>query len=108
MLDDTVILARATAEATSNQYDPIQNQVLSGENGLSGKGEPEGTTSKKYSDDNLEKAQDYMSKVFNGNVQVLTVTNPKAVDLMEQIKTNLKSSSVPYERCLMILLLLLK
>jgi hypothetical protein len=38
-----------------------------------------------------------MTKVFNGNVQTLTVTNPKAVDLIEKIKTNLKADSVPYD-----------
>ncbi|MEH6996574.1 hypothetical protein V7075_28365, partial [Neobacillus drentensis] len=48
-------------------------------------------------DDNLEKAKNYMNKVFNGNVQTLTVTNPEAVVLIEKIKNNLKADSVPYD-----------
>ncbi|WP_077213494.1 hypothetical protein [Bacillus dakarensis] len=98
VLDDTVILARAKADATSNQYDPIQNHVLSGENGLSGKGDPDGTKPAEVSDDNLQKAQEYMKNVFNDNVQILTITNPEAVALIEKIKTNLFSKSVPYNQ----------
>jgi hypothetical protein len=48
-------------------------------------------------DDNLDKAKSYMNKVFNGNVQTLTVTNPEAVVLIEKIKNNLKAESVPYD-----------
>jgi hypothetical protein len=48
-------------------------------------------------DDNLDKAKSYMNKVFNGNVQTLTVTNPEAVVLIEKIKNNLKADSVPYD-----------
>ncbi|WP_102348504.1 hypothetical protein [Bacillus sp. Marseille-P3661] len=96
VLDDTVILARDKADSTSNQYDPLQNHVLSGEDGLSGKGEPEGTTDAEFTDDNLEKAKNYMNNVFNGNVQILTITNPEADDLIDKIKANLFSSSVQY------------
>ncbi|MCH1626687.1 hypothetical protein [Fredinandcohnia quinoae] len=98
VLDDTIILARGSAQTTSNQYDSVQNQVLTGTNGMSGKGEDKGTSNNnEATDDNLDKAKSYMNKAFNGNVQILTVTNPKAVDLIDRIKTNLKSSSVPYK-----------
>lgn len=94
VLDDTVILARTKPETTSNQYDRLQNQVLSGTSGASGKGELKGIPGKtKATDDNLVKARDQMTKMFNGDVKIMTVTDPKAVDLINQIKKNLKSAS---------------
>jgi len=98
VLDDTVILANSETQATANQYDPVQSHVLSGTDGMSGRGEPEEVTAKEATDDNLEKARDYMNQVFNNNVQILTVTNPKAVELMEKIKNDLKSKNVPYSQ----------
>jgi hypothetical protein len=103
VLDDTVILARATPEVTSNQYDSMQEHVLNGVDGMSSKDLNKKDTANMNStaaqdvDDNLEKAKSYMTKVFNGNVQTLTVTNPEAVVLIEKIKTNLKADSVPYD-----------
>ncbi|MDQ0970623.1 hypothetical protein QFZ31_000501 [Neobacillus niacini] len=103
VLDDTVILARATPEVTSNQYDSMQEHVLNGVDGMSRKDQNKkdaanmNNTATQDVDDNLDKAKSYMNKVFNGNVQTLTVTNPEAVVLIEKIKNNLKSESVPYD-----------
>ncbi|NWQ42736.1 hypothetical protein MLOOGBEN_18700 [Bacillus sp. EB106-08-02-XG196] len=103
VLDDTVILARATPEVTSNQYDSMQEHVLNGVDGMSRKDQNKKDTANMNNtaaqdvDDNLDKAKSYMTKVFNGNVQTLTVTNPQAVVLIEKIKNNLKADSVPYD-----------
>lgn len=103
VLDDTVILARATPEVTSNQYDSMQEHVLNGVDGMSRKDQNKKdpanmkNTASQDVDDNLDKAKSYMNKVFNGNVQTLTVTNPEAVVLIEKIKNNLKEESVPYD-----------
>ncbi|MEH7014104.1 hypothetical protein V7087_25380 [Neobacillus niacini] len=103
VLDDTVILARATPEVTSNQYDSMQEHVLKGVDGMSRKDQNKkdpanmNNTAAQDVDDNLDKAKSYMNKVFNGNVQTLTVTNPEAVVLIEKIKNNLKADSVPYD-----------
>jgi predicted DNA binding CopG/RHH family protein len=104
VIDDTVILARSTPEVTSNQYDSMQEHVLQGVDGMSRKDlnkkdadRMKNAAANQDVDDNLEKAKSFMSKVFNGNVQTLTVTNPKAVVLIEKIKTNLKADSVPYD-----------
>ncbi|MFP7298249.1 hypothetical protein [Neobacillus niacini] len=103
VLDDTVILARAAPEVTSTQYDSMQEHILNGVDGMSRKDLNQkdlvntNNTASQDVDDNLEKAKSYMNKVFNGNVQTLTVTNPAAVELIEKIKTNLKADSVPYD-----------
>lgn len=103
VLDDTVILARATPEVTSNQYDSMQQHVLNGVDGMSRKDQNKkdpanmNNSAAQDVDDNLDKAKSYMNKVFNGNVQTLTVTNPEAVVLIEKIKNNLKAESVPYD-----------
>ncbi|WP_449622343.1 hypothetical protein [Robertmurraya sp. Marseille-Q9965] len=101
VLDDTVILARAAAETTSNQYDSMQDHVLNSANGITNpNGTNQDTTEETVTqdvDDNLEKARNYMNNVFNGNVQTLTITNPKAVTLIEKIKNDLKKEDVPYE-----------
>jgi hypothetical protein len=101
VLDDTVILARATPEVTSTQYDSMQEHTLNGVDGMSRKDsntkDNANTTAAQEEDDNLIKAKSFMNKVFNGNVQTLTVTNPKAVELIEKIKNNIKADSVPYE-----------
>ncbi|WP_045521485.1 hypothetical protein [Neobacillus niacini] len=103
VLDDTVILARATPEVTSNQYDSMQEHVLNSVDGVSRKDQNKkvpanmNNTAAQDVDDNLDKAKSYMNKVFNGNVQTLTITNPEAVVLIEKIKNNLKADSVPYD-----------
>jgi hypothetical protein len=97
VLDDTIILARAKPEVTSTKYDEMQNKVLKNTTGMSGKGNLDGVDqTKANTDDNLEKAKEAMNKAFNGQVQILTVTNPKAMTLMDRIKTNIKSSKISY------------
>jgi predicted DNA binding CopG/RHH family protein len=104
VIDDTIILARSTPEVTSNQYDSMQEHILNGVDGMSRKDlnkkdadSMENAIAAQDVDDNLEKAKSYMTKVFNGNVQTLTVTNPEAVVLIEKIKKDLKADSVPYD-----------
>jgi hypothetical protein len=104
VIDDTIILARSTPEVTSNQYDSMQEHVLNGVDGMSRKDlnkkdadSMKNDTASQDVDDNLEKAKSYMTKVFNGDVQTLSVTNPEAVVLIEKIKNNLKEDSVPYD-----------
>ncbi len=97
VLDDTIILARAQNEATSTQYDEIQNKVLKNTAGSSGKGNLDGVdVSKLNTDDNMDKAKDMMEKAFNGQVQILTITNPAAIPLIDGIKTNIKSETPNY------------
>lgn len=101
VLDDTVILARASQEVTSTQYDELQNKVLKNTSGASGKGTQDGVDYQKLktdSHDNLEKAKAAMTKAFNGQVQILTVTNPKAMTLIDGIKANIKSAKPDYNR----------
>lgn len=94
VIDDSVILARNEKQTTSHQYDQMQNDVLSGTDGMSGKGEPKGVNdSQKASHDNLDQAKAQINKMFSGNVKILTVTDPKALDLIASIKENIKSSS---------------
>ncbi|WP_106497852.1 hypothetical protein [Lentibacillus sp. Marseille-P4043] len=94
VIDDSVVLARNKAGTTSHKYDNMQNDLLSGNEGMSGKGEPEGVEDgKNESHDNLDQAKEEVNDMFNGNVKILTVTNPEALDLIEQIKEDIKSSS---------------
>ncbi|TCJ01666.1 hypothetical protein [Cytobacillus praedii] len=100
VLDDTVILARATPEVTSTRYDSMQEHTLKGVDGMSrkdlNKNDTATTVADQEDDDNLIKAKSFMNQVFNGNVQTLTVTNPAAVELIEKIKNDIKADSVPY------------
>lgn len=99
VLDDTIILARAQNEVTSTQYDEMQNKVLTNTSGSSGKGNLDGVdTQKMNNDDNMDKAKDMMSKAFNGQVQILTITNPAALPLIDGIKTNIKSETPNYTK----------
>ncbi|MCM3764128.1 hypothetical protein [Neobacillus niacini] len=99
VMDDTIILARAQQEVTSTRYDELQNKVLKNTSGQSGKGDLDGVDANKLnSDDNLERAKEVMSKAFNGQVQILTITNPKALPLIEGIKTNIKSPTPSYSQ----------
>jgi hypothetical protein len=95
VLDDTIILARAKQQTTSTRYDNLQNHVLRGTNGMSGKGEQQGVSTKNNNnniDDNLQHAKRIMNDAFGGNVQILTITNPKAPGLIDRIKSTIKSS----------------
>jgi len=99
VLDDTVILARAKQEVTSTRYDELQNKVLKSTSGLSGKGNLDGVDQDKLNnDDNLDRAKEVIDKAFNGNVQVLTITNPKALPLIDGIKANIKAKNPSYSK----------
>ncbi len=99
VLDDTIILARAKQEVTSTRYDELQNKVLKNTAGSSGKGNLDGVDPEKLNnDDNLEKAKEMMDKAFNGHVQILTITNPKAMPLIDGIKANIKSATPSYSK----------
>ncbi len=93
VVDDSVILARNKAENTSHEYDSMQRNLLSNTEGMSGKGEPDGAGNGAQIDDNLSQAMKKMDEMFNGNVKVLTVTNPESADLIESIKEKIMDSS---------------
>lgn len=97
IVDDSVILARKKAETTSHEYDHMQKDVLSGTEGMMGKGEPQGVKGSQNPNDktydNLDQAQEMIDDMFNGNVKILTVTDPKAVDIINQIEDNIKGSA---------------
>ncbi|EKN69255.1 hypothetical protein BABA_11091 [Neobacillus bataviensis LMG 21833] len=97
VIDDTIILARAKQEVTSTSYDELQNKVLNNTAGASGKGDLDGVDPAKLNtDDNLDKAKEVMGKAFNGQVQILTITNPQALPLIDGIKANIKSATPNY------------
>ncbi|MED4227019.1 hypothetical protein [Neobacillus cucumis] len=99
VLDDTVILARAQAATTSTRYDEMQQKVLTNTSGLSGKGNLDGVDADKLNtDDNLDKAKDLMTKAFDGQVQILTITNAKAMPLIDGIKANIKADQTNYTK----------
>ncbi|GGH77875.1 hypothetical protein JOD43_001419 [Pullulanibacillus pueri] len=93
VVDDAVVLARAKSENTSSQYSNAQRHLLSNTSGMSGKGEVQGTEGKEVSTDNLDQASKSIRKMFNGNVKILTATDPKVPDLVEKVKADLESSS---------------
>lgn len=99
VLDDTIILARAKHEVTSTRYDELQNKVLKNTSGSSGKGNLDGVDPDKLNtDDNLDRAKEVMDKAFNGHVQILTITNPKALPLIDGIKANIKTANPSYSK----------
>ncbi len=99
VLDDTVILARAKHETTSTRYDEMQSKLLNNTAGESGKGDSDGVDKTDInSDDNLDHAKRLMNKAFDGHVQILTVTNPKAMTLIDRIKATIKADNPSYSR----------
>lgn len=96
-VDDSIVLARNKPETTSHEYDDVQRKVLSGTQGQTGKEEPQPQEQKMEHGnndklDNLNQAQEMMDDMFNGNVKILTVTDPKAIDLITNIKKSIESS----------------
>ncbi|MFE0554953.1 hypothetical protein ACFW1P_03320 [Paenibacillus sp. NPDC058910] len=91
VLNDTIILARAESRVSSNQYDNMQQKVLSQTQGMSGKGEPnQGVIGAKPADnDNMSQAKEQVKSMFNEEVQILTVTNPQAPELIDRIASKL-------------------
>jgi hypothetical protein len=73
--------------------------VLKNTSGSSGKGNLDGVDPDKLNrDDNLDRAKELMDKAFNGHVQVLTITNPKALPLIDGIKANIKDKNPSYSK----------
>lgn len=92
VVDDAVILARDKAATSSHKYDNTQKQLLSGNKGQSGKGESNGVADGNGNDlDNLQQAKHKMQEMFNGNVTVLTITQPGATDLISGIKKDVEN-----------------
>ncbi|WP_309118232.1 hypothetical protein [Paenibacillus sp.] len=94
VIDDTVILARETPSIVSNRYDALQNEVLSPTQGMSGKGaRNEGTkVERSAEDDNLAIAKKQVEEMFEGHVRIRTVTDARAVELIERIQSNMAAS----------------
>jgi hypothetical protein len=98
VFDDTVILAAKERYPTGSKYDPMQQKVLSDTGGMSAKGkEPSrdiGTYgSGNVTNDNLKEAEHRIRTIMGGNVKVLTVIGPQAVELINRIRSNAVSSS---------------
>lgn len=93
VIDDTVVLARAKPEKTSHEYDDMQQDVLKGTRGMSGKGDPKGTKAKGADGDNLKQARAKINDMFDGHVKILTTTDPKTTQLTKRIKKEIKDSS---------------
>jgi hypothetical protein len=99
VLDDTVILARDKEQLSSSQYDPLQHKVLNPNGGQSSRG-PQSNQgaatrgSQGVNHDNMIQAREQVEALLGGNVRILTVTNPKAVALMDRIKSGVNSNSM--------------
>lgn len=99
-LDDMVIIAESKHRTTASQYDAMQQKVLSGTAGMSGKG-PEvgpGLNAGTYgagaqaTHDSLEQAERWVRSNM-GNVKVYSVTSPEAVHTIDRIRSGAGSSS---------------
>lgn len=97
VVDDSMILARNNPETTSHEYDDMQRDLLSGTEGMEGKGEPKGVEGSQNKNDdthdNLKQARDKINDMFDGNVKILTVTNPDATALIDRIKEDIMNNS---------------
>ncbi|MBW7457781.1 hypothetical protein ACFOLF_29740 [Paenibacillus sepulcri] len=93
VFDDSVVLAAAKRELTASQYDPMQEKVLSGTGGFSGRGtEPNsriGTfgAGEKVSADNIDMAEKQIETLIGGSVHVIKIVNPEAVKTIKQIRS---------------------
>lgn len=95
VIDDTVILAQMEDSVSANQLDDLQWKLLSPTKGMSGKGETiDGLrgTDKGQSQNSLEQAKRRINQMFNNDIQILTVTNPEALDLIDRITGKLRTS----------------
>ncbi|GMK40828.1 hypothetical protein PCCS19_38840 [Paenibacillus sp. CCS19] len=94
VFDDTVVLATAKKVSSASQYDEVQQKLLSPTEGSSGTGVTpgEGLGGMKGTDtsshDNLTLASKQIQNFMGGKVKVLTVESAKAVQLIEQIRTD--------------------
>ncbi|MDY0396194.1 hypothetical protein RWE15_19840 [Virgibacillus halophilus] len=95
VVDDAVILARDKAENTNHSYDNVQKQLLSGNEGESGKGQAKGVKPDNQQNadnhDNLQEAKQKMHEMFDGHVTILTVTQQGANDLIKGIKKSVEN-----------------
>src|SRR5699024_12484536 len=73
VVDDSVVLARTKKETTSHEYDQMQRNLLSGTEGMAGKGELKGVEGSQNEDeksyDSLDQAKNEINEMFNGNVK---------------------------------------
>ncbi|MGO4369648.1 hypothetical protein [Paenibacillus sp. 2TAB19] len=92
VFDDTVILAAEKREASASKYDAVQRKLLDQTEGLSSKGYSPGTGlggmngTDQGSHDNLSMAASQIKTFIGADVKVLTVTGPRAVRAIEQIR----------------------
>ncbi|HZG13854.1 MAG TPA: hypothetical protein VE710_02430 [Candidatus Bathyarchaeia archaeon] len=123
VLDDTVILGESDAPTRDgSHYDAMQSKVLTGYSGTSAKGPMNptgftgtngttGSTSRGWEQvknnqgtndlhtknatglSNVQMAAQEVHRIFGGNVRVLTVKDPKAIEAINRVKTNLKSAN---------------
>lgn len=98
VLDDSVILARSEPQIVTNQPDELQKKVLNPVEGMSGKGSEinmQGVSGQNPIDtDNMANAKELVESMFDGHVQIMTVTNPQALDLIDSITRKLQASPV--------------
>lgn len=94
VFDDTVVLATAKKVSSAARYDEVQQKLLSSNEGLSGTGSTPGkglggmTGTDTSSHDNLALAAKQIESFMGGKVKVLTVESAKAVQTIEQIRTD--------------------
>ncbi|MDQ0114813.1 hypothetical protein [Paenibacillus harenae] len=100
VFDDTVILAAEKREASASEYDAVQRKVLDQTEGMSSKGySPDsGLGGMKGTDqgahDNLSMAASRIKSFIGADVKVLTVTGPKAVQAIEQIREGAMADNI--------------
>ncbi|MFC5650309.1 hypothetical protein ACFPYJ_14455 [Paenibacillus solisilvae] len=93
VFDDTVILAAKKRALTASQYDAMQEKVLSGTSGFSGRGKEPNTrvgtygAGNKNSDDNLDMAAKHIQAVIGGQVHILKIVSPKAVETILRMRS---------------------
>ncbi|WP_337104246.1 hypothetical protein [Paenibacillus sp. YIM B09110] len=92
VFDDTVILAAEKREPSASKYDAVQRKLLDQTEGLSSKGYSPGTGlggmngTDHGSHDNLSMAASQIKTFIGADVKVLSVTGPRAVRAIEQIR----------------------
>ncbi|PWW02886.1 hypothetical protein DFQ01_108164 [Paenibacillus cellulosilyticus] len=94
VFDDTVVLATAKKVSSASRYDEVQQKLLSSNEGMSTTGTTPGkglggiTGTDTTDHDNLSLAANQIEGFMGGKVKVLTVESAKAVQLIEQIRTD--------------------
>lgn len=94
VFDDTVVLATAKKVSNASKYDKVQQKLLSSNEGFSSTGTTPGeglggiTGTDTSNHDNLSLASKQIENFIGGKVKVLTVESAKAVQTIEQIRTD--------------------